>query len=162
MTRTTTRTRFSQYFVVRAREPASFWRENMIDVVFLLRVLGECRNGGIKLSTVSSFIILLYSGESLTSFHKNKRADFSGERVHWSFPGCLYFENTRIVVALVLEYTGLYSLQGRHHGYCNVHSQPVNRLTLVKSRTTRKIESTSVLHVTSPGAYSLACVVDMI
>ena len=68
MTRTTTRTRFSQYYIVRAREPASFWRKNMIDVVIPLRVLGECRNGGSKLSNVSSFIILC-SGGSLTSFH---------------------------------------------------------------------------------------------
>ena len=33
------RTRFSQYQVARAREPASFWRENVVAVVSLLRVL---------------------------------------------------------------------------------------------------------------------------
>ena len=37
-TRTTTKTRFSQYQVVRARESASFWRENVIAVVILLQV----------------------------------------------------------------------------------------------------------------------------
>ena len=37
-TRTTTRTRFSQYLVVHAREPSSFWRENVVAVVSLLRV----------------------------------------------------------------------------------------------------------------------------
>ena len=68
----------------------------------------------------------------------------------------------RIVVVLVLASTGLYSLQGRHHGYCNVHSQPVSKLTLVKYRTTRKLESASVLYLTSPEAYFLACVADMI
>ena len=31
-TRTTTSRRFSQYYVVRAREPASFWRENVTAV----------------------------------------------------------------------------------------------------------------------------------
>ena len=50
-------TRFSQYQVVLAREPALFWRENVIAVVILLR---ECRSGGKKfnLSNVRSFIIL--------------------------------------------------------------------------------------------------------
>ena len=38
-TRKTSSTRFSQYQVVRAREPASFWRENAIAVVILLLVL---------------------------------------------------------------------------------------------------------------------------
>ena len=37
--RTTTRTIFHQFEVVRAREPASFWRENAVAVVILLRVL---------------------------------------------------------------------------------------------------------------------------
>ena len=39
---------------------------------FLILCSGE------SLTYVSSFIIL-YSGESLTCFHRNKRADFSGE-----------------------------------------------------------------------------------
>ena len=38
---TTTSTRFSQYWVVLAREPASFWRENVLAVVILLRVLAR-------------------------------------------------------------------------------------------------------------------------
>ena len=66
------------------------------------------------------------------------------------------------MVVLVLASTGLYSLQGRNNGYCNVHSQPVSKLTLVKYRTTRKLESASVLYLTSPEAYFLACVADMI
>ena len=40
-TSTTTSTRFSQYLVVLAREPASFWRENVVTVVILLRVLAR-------------------------------------------------------------------------------------------------------------------------
>ena len=54
--RATTRSRF-----VRACEPSSFWRENVIAVVILL--LGfyrECRGGGNKLSNVTnlSFIAI--------------------------------------------------------------------------------------------------------
>ena len=40
-TSTTTSTRFSLYYVVLAREPASFWRENVVAVVILLRVLAR-------------------------------------------------------------------------------------------------------------------------
>ena len=40
-TRTTTSTRFSQYWVLLTREPASFWRENAVAVVILLRVLAR-------------------------------------------------------------------------------------------------------------------------
>ena len=36
-----TSTRFSQYWVLLTREPASFWRENVIAVVILLRVLAR-------------------------------------------------------------------------------------------------------------------------
>ena len=36
-----TSTRFSQYYVVRARKPASFWRENVAAIVTLLRVLAR-------------------------------------------------------------------------------------------------------------------------
>ena len=43
--RTTTRKRFSQYWVLLTREPASFWRENVIAVVILLRVYRECSSG---------------------------------------------------------------------------------------------------------------------
>ena len=59
-------TRFAQYQVGLAPElnlvPDSFWRENVIAVVILLR---ECRRGGNKLSNVRSFIILR-SAEGLT------------------------------------------------------------------------------------------------
>ena len=51
---TTTTTRFSLYYVVRAREPASFWRENMLAVVTLLRVLARLLNK--RVLNVSSFL----------------------------------------------------------------------------------------------------------
>ena len=38
-TSTTTSTRFSKYYVVLALKPASFWRENVVAFVILLRVL---------------------------------------------------------------------------------------------------------------------------
>ena len=38
MTSTTARTRFPQYKIVSAREPATFWRKNVIAVVILLLV----------------------------------------------------------------------------------------------------------------------------
>ena len=57
-TRTTTRTRFSQYYVVRLHETVSFWRDNVIAVVTLVFArMSEC-SGGNKLSNVRSFIIL--------------------------------------------------------------------------------------------------------
>ena len=42
---------FSRYEVALLREPTSFWRENIISVVILLRLLArsECRSGGNKL-----------------------------------------------------------------------------------------------------------------
>ena len=55
------------------RKPASFWRENVITGVILLQVLGQ--SNGKKLSNVRSIIILL-SGECLTSINKNNRVNF--------------------------------------------------------------------------------------
>ena len=75
-TRTSTRTRFYQYQVVRAREPASFWRENVIAVVILLR---KFRSSGNRLSNVRRFMILR-SRKDLTYFNKNNCANFSGEQ----------------------------------------------------------------------------------
>ena len=40
-TSTTTSMRFPQYLVVHVRETASFWRENVITVIILLRVLAR-------------------------------------------------------------------------------------------------------------------------
>ena len=65
--------------MVRAGEPASFWRENVIAAVIVLRVLARMSPGssGNKLSNAIS-VTILGSGESLTSFDKNNSANFSG------------------------------------------------------------------------------------
>ena len=53
---TTTTMRFSLYYVVRAREPALFWRENVLAVVTLLRVLARLSNKHVlNVSSFSSF-----------------------------------------------------------------------------------------------------------
>ena len=62
-----------------AREPASFWRENVIAVVIVLQVLARMSYGGNKLSNVRSFSIL-QSGEGSTSFNNDNSANFSGEK----------------------------------------------------------------------------------
>ena len=61
---------------MRAREPASFWRENVIAVVILLR---KFRSGGNRLSNVGRFMILR-SGKGLSFFNKNNCANVSGEK----------------------------------------------------------------------------------
>ena len=61
---------------MRAREPASFWWENVIAVVILLR---KFRSGGNRLSNVGRFMILR-SGKGLTFFNKNNCANVSGEK----------------------------------------------------------------------------------
>ena len=80
---------------MRTSEPASFWRENVIAVVIvLLRVKRRSRSDENKLSNVRSFNILR-SGDCLTSFNKNNRANFSGEENLKMRPsGCPFFKNT--------------------------------------------------------------------
>ena len=73
--RVTTSTRFPQHWVLLTREPASFWRENVIAVA-ILQVLARIRSCGKK---YKSFIILL-SGEGLTSFRINNRTTLVGEK----------------------------------------------------------------------------------
>ena len=63
-----------------AREPASFWRENVVAVVSLLQVSRECRDGENKISNVRSFIILR-SGECVISFTKDNNANFFSEKM---------------------------------------------------------------------------------
>ena len=41
MTSTTARTRFPQYKIVGAREPATFWRKNVMAVVILLQIFAR-------------------------------------------------------------------------------------------------------------------------
>ena len=57
-----------------AREPATFWRENVIAVVILQRVLARMLQWREQVITVRSFFILL-SGEVLTSFSMNDRTN---------------------------------------------------------------------------------------
>ena len=62
-----------------AREPASFWRENVVGVILCYEFSGEFRGGENKISNVRSFIILR-SGERVTSFTKDNNANFSREK----------------------------------------------------------------------------------
>ena len=74
--------------------PASFWRENLIAVVILLRVLARCRSGVNKLSNIRSFIILL-SGEGLTPFSINNRPSVFGEKKNEAFQGVFLWEHSQ-------------------------------------------------------------------
>ena len=75
-TSTTTNMRFSQYQVGVAREPASFWLENVVAVVTLLRVLARMSKWRKQVVSVRSFIILR-SREGVPSFTKVNSANFS-------------------------------------------------------------------------------------
>ena len=74
--------------------PASFWPENLIAVVILLRVLARCRSGVNKLSNIRSFIILL-SGEGLTPFSINNRPSVFGEKKKMKLSRVSFCGNTR-------------------------------------------------------------------
>ena len=81
--------------MVRAREPAPFWRENVVAVVILLRVLARMSSGENNLSNVRSSIIFL-SGEGSISFNKDNSVTFSGEkRYSEAFRGVYFLENNR-------------------------------------------------------------------
>ena len=67
------------FSVLSSGEPTSFWRENVVAVVILLRVLARCRSGRNKISNVRSFIIFR-SGERVTSFTKDNSANISSEK----------------------------------------------------------------------------------
>jgi len=60
-----------------ACDPVSFWRENFVAVVTLLRVFNS--EGGNELSNVRSFITLR-SREGLTSFNIDNGAIFCNEK----------------------------------------------------------------------------------
>ena len=83
-TSTTTRTRFSQYLVVLARESVSFWREKVVALVTLLQ------SGGNKLANVGSFITLrsrervtssLTTDNSVNFLVKNGKMKLSGKSI---------------------------------------------------------------------------------
>ena len=73
---------------LRTREPASSWQENVIAAIILL--------GGNKLSNVRSFNHF-GSGEGLTSFNKDKSANFfEKKKYNEAFRGIYFlFESTR-------------------------------------------------------------------
>ena len=77
MTGTTTSTRFSQYQVVHAREPTSFWRENVIAVVILQRDIARVgRGGGNKLFyhfAIGRRLNFLQYGNNRTNFFGEKK-----------------------------------------------------------------------------------------
>ena len=87
----------------------------MIAVVILLQVIAVLAETSYQ--TLEIFLIFR-SGEGLTSFNKDNRANLSGEKKErqWSIPGRRFFENTRkilksnflFVVVLVFESKGPY------------------------------------------------------
>ena len=64
--RTTTSTRFFEYYLVRAREPTSFWRENSSTTSFSEIVLVV----ETSYRMLDAFNIILGYGELLIVFHK--------------------------------------------------------------------------------------------
>ena len=65
---------------MRAREPASFWRENVVAVVILPLVLARMSCQRTQVVSVTVFIIL-WLGNSLTSFNQDNSANVFGEKV---------------------------------------------------------------------------------
>ena len=57
----------------------SFWRENVIVVVILLRAWAKKGSGGNKLSNGTSFV-MFWSREDLNFFNKNNRVNFSVDK----------------------------------------------------------------------------------
>jgi len=122
-----------QIGIVRARKLASFCLENAIAVVLLRsgfsRNVESNRN---KKRNVRRFINL-QSGEGLTSHNKKNYENLSGDKVNWSFPGCLFFENKCennfksnllliVMLVLVLESKGFFQdcriLFDHAHTFC--------------------------------------------
>ena len=88
-TSTTTNTRFSQNTVLLTREPASFWRENVVAVVTLRRVLARMSKWGkqvIKCEKFYHFAMgtgcnLPFKVTVLTFLVKNCKMKLSGESI---------------------------------------------------------------------------------
>ena len=80
-----------------AREPGPFWRENVVAVVTLLRVLVrtwvEMGKTSYQMLEVLSRFIILRSGEVVTSFTKGNSANLKNGKI--KLLGSLYFDNTR-------------------------------------------------------------------
>ena len=70
MTSTTARTRFPQCKIVSAREPATFWRKNVIAVVILLRVFVRMSYWRKQLSYQMLEVLSFCDWEGLTSIEQ--------------------------------------------------------------------------------------------
>ena len=98
--RTTTSARFSQYQVVLTREPASFWRENVVAVDILLptSLVENVVVGETSYQLLEVFFILR-SVEGLTFFNKANSANFSGDSKHNEAVRCCYFLRREKIVS---------------------------------------------------------------
>ena len=96
--RTTTSARFSQYQVVLTREPASFWRENVVAVDILLptSLVENVVETSYQLLEV---FFILRSVEGLTFFNKANSANFSGDSKHNEAVRCCYFLRREKIVS---------------------------------------------------------------
>ena len=81
---------FSLLSSARACDSTLFWREDVIAVVILLRVLAKMLS---DIRRLESFVILR-SREGLTSFNKNNHVNFSGEKKK-KYRGLYVFDDTR-------------------------------------------------------------------
>ena len=98
--RTTTSARFSQYQVVLTREPASFWRENVVAVDILLptSLVENVVVGETSYQLLEVFFILR-SVEGLTFFNKANSANFSGDSKYNEAVRCCYFLRREKIVS---------------------------------------------------------------
>ena len=101
-----------------AREPASFWRENVVAVVTLLRVLARMSKWRKQVIYPDQMLVVLSfcDWERVTSFTKGNSANFSSQKwYNEAFQGVYilrirkkdFKSNLVFVVVLVLESKGL-------------------------------------------------------
>ena len=141
-TRTTTSTRFSQYSPVLTREPASFWRENEIAVVTLLRVLARMLKWRKQVINVRSLIILR-SGEGLTSFNKDNSANVSWKKKYdAAFRKVYFFKSTRKNVkkkkSNLVRVVVLVLVAKAHYYFSPVLTQEIRNSLPIQSHNERK------------------------
>jgi len=115
---------------LRVREPASFWRENMIAVVILLRVLARMwRKQVIKCKNFYHFAI----GRGLNLFSINNRANVFGEKSKMKLSGVSFlrtrvknFKSSLVLVSVLvfkskaLYFTNSSTSIGRRH-WSSIH-----------------------------------------
>ena len=99
------------FSLVSTREPAPFWREKVIGVVILLRVLARMPISGNKLLVVKSLIILR-SGDGQTSFNENNHANYCGEKIYnKAFQGVYFVGHKNFKLYLVLMVVVVFLLE---------------------------------------------------